>query len=147
MLAKNSPFTMPRVFSLLGRCVVTTSASASPSASTLAGMKPAPLMVFCGIYGSCTSTRMSKALHSLATRPPMRPKPTTSTVLPPRSKVVGTGGLLHSPCLVLRSYSKVPRAMLSISIIACSATLAAFASGVTVSGMPRAVSAGTSTAS
>jgi hypothetical protein len=44
-------------------------------------MKPAPLMVFCGMYGSCTSTRMPKAAQSRATRPPIRPKPTTSAGL------------------------------------------------------------------
>ena len=58
-----------------------------------------------------------------------------------------SGGKPHCAAMVRVWKATVWRAVVSISISACSATLTAFASGVTVSGMPRAVSASTSTAS
>ena len=104
-------------------------------------------MVLAGIAGSCTSTRMPKPAQSLATRVPMRPKPSSSTVWPNRSRVGDWPGTTQAPLRTLALKRAIWRDSDSISISVCSATDSALASGVIASVMPRSCSAGTSTES
>jgi hypothetical protein len=90
---------------------------------------------------------MPNAVHSRATRVPMRPKPITSTLRPPSSTVADWPRTRQSPRRTAADTGTTLRASDSISISACSATEAALASGVIISAMPRRVSAGTSTRS
>ncbi len=92
-------------------------------------------------------TRMPKAVQSRDTRVPMRPKPITSTLRPPSSKVLDWPWTRHCPRRTAADTGTTFRARVSISISACSATEAALASGVIISAMPRRVRAGTSTRS
>ena len=90
---------------------------------------------------------MSIARQRLAVRVPMRPKPTIRIVFSARS----TGTSFQRSCQRLSrtaaSWNITFLASAYIMKIACSATLTEFAVPTTISGMPRAVSAGISTAS
>lgn len=90
---------------------------------------------------------MPNAAQRGAVREPIRPKPTISTVLPESSTGSPPLRSCHTPCC-MRRFISVPRLASAImKNTACSATLVEFAVPVTINGMPRAVSAGTSTAS
>ena len=90
---------------------------------------------------------MSIARQRFAVRVPIRPKPTTSSVFSARS----TGTSFQRSCQrssrTAASWYIAFLASPYIMKIACSATETEFAVPTTISGMPRAVSAGISTAS
>ena len=96
--------------------------------------------------GSCATIFMPKARARCATAWPMRPKPTTPSVLSRSSAPIR---LFFSQrcCFIAASAVATERASASISAIACSATLMLLPPGALVTTMPRALAASRSTLS
>ena len=90
---------------------------------------------------------MSKPMQRRAERVPMRPKPTISTVLPDSSIGSPPWRSPHRPPRTSRSIAAFFFASAIIRWNACSATEVELAVPAIISGTPRAVRAGTSTAS
>ena len=104
-------------------------------------------MVAAGTYGSYTRTLISIARQRFAVRVPMRPKPTIRMVFSARSTGISFQRSCQRSSRTAASWNITFLASAYIMKIACSATETEFAVPTTISGMPRAVSAGMSTAS
>src|SRR5579863_419956 len=90
---------------------------------------------------------MSIARHRLAVRTPMRPKPIIRTVLPARSMWPRVRRSRQSPPWTIAFIATTCFARASMKVSVCSATLTEFSASVIIRGMPRRVSAATSTLS
>ncbi len=135
------------VCGVFGQCSETTSALGSAASRSGACAAPAASISARLLKGSCTTTRISIASSRFTSRVPMRPKPTTSAVLPSRSNGIAPSRLFQLPLFTSVSSSAARLASASIMNSAASATDGELAVPAVISGMPRALSAATSTAS
>ncbi len=135
----------PVVSGVLGRWIEMKSLSRS-SSSRSTSVTPSCAARAGWTYGSYASSRVPNAAIRWAKSTPMRPSPTTPTVLSATSTPVQRLRS-HRPALRALLAAAVWRAVASSSVTACSAALTTLDSGALTTRTPRAVAAGTSTLS
>ncbi len=135
----------PTVSGVRGRCTEMKSLSRMSSSSPTSRTPSCAARAGC-TYGSYAIRSVPKAAIRWATSTPMRPSPTTPTVLPCTSTPV-YAERCHLPALSAALALAVCRAVVSSSATACSAAEMMLLVGAFTTSTPRAVAAGMSTLS